>query len=154
MKGREDMDTKYRAIPKYPDRDQDSLKGMHYYDGTFVYGYLVDGYIVGPVVEATSEYINFEYWIPIDKETISQYTGYKDEEGRRIYQGDILRYVDYHAGSQIEGVCIGEAIFEEGGWHLTNSITENILHWYEGEHIEIIGDIHGSPELLRLMEAD
>lgn len=36
----------------------------------YIHGHYVDGFIVGPVVESTDEFINFEYWCPIDIETI------------------------------------------------------------------------------------
>ncbi len=40
------------------------------FDGTYVYGWYVDGFIVGEVIEANEEYIAIEYWIPVEPETV------------------------------------------------------------------------------------
>lgn len=39
-------------------------------DDGYVTGYLVENYLVGPIVEAHEEYINFEWWIPIQVDTV------------------------------------------------------------------------------------
>lgn len=36
----------------------------------YVTGYFVDGYIVGDVLEADSDYMNIEWWIPVDESTL------------------------------------------------------------------------------------
>lgn len=40
------------------------------FDGEYVYGWYVDGYIVGEVMEIGEEWIDFEYHIPIREETL------------------------------------------------------------------------------------
>ena len=40
------------------------------YDGTYVYGWYVDGFIVGKVMDYHDEYIDLEYWVPVDPETV------------------------------------------------------------------------------------
>ena len=40
------------------------------YDGTYVYGWYVDGFIVGKVMDYHDEYIALEYWVPVDPETV------------------------------------------------------------------------------------
>lgn len=64
---------KFRGKSKLPAEDMKMLGIEH--DNGWVYGYYVDGYIVGPVVESTEEYIALEWWCPVHRETVGQYTG-------------------------------------------------------------------------------
>lgn len=36
----------------------------------YVYGYYVDGYIVGPVVDVGDDHIDLEYWCKVDPDTV------------------------------------------------------------------------------------
>ncbi|KAF1295168.1 hypothetical protein BAU15_05295 [Enterococcus sp. JM4C] len=42
----------------------------------YIHGFYVDGYIVGKVIEANSEYISLENWCPVDVDTLQM----EDEE--------------------------------------------------------------------------
>lgn len=39
-------------------------------DWGYVHGYYVDGYILGAIEESTEEYIEPEFWCPIEKDTL------------------------------------------------------------------------------------
>ena len=79
-----------------------------------------------------------------NSQVLSQYTGLKDKNGKEIYEGDIC--------SVDGGENIYEIIFYMGGfmvavlprkiriYHIGNSLFNNI---------EIIGNIHENPELLK-----
>ncbi len=67
----------FKAIPKPGILDANDYSDYHVplpelegYDGTYVYGWYVDGFIVGEVIEANDEYIAIEYWVPVDPETV------------------------------------------------------------------------------------
>lgn len=39
-------------------------------DEGYVYGWYVDGYIVGGMVEENEDYCSLEYWVPVIKDTV------------------------------------------------------------------------------------
>lgn len=65
------MKFKAKPRPEFLEEQEDEcwLFDLMDNDG-YVTGYIVDNYLVGEIIEANDEYINFEWWIPIDKETL------------------------------------------------------------------------------------
>lgn len=75
---------------------------------------------------------------------IMQYTGLKDNNGREIYEGDIVKRV-YNSGSSF----VGEVIFEEATYFMRNDEQYAFLaNQYDSETLEVIGNIHENPHLL------
>jgi len=104
----------------------------------WVYGYYVerDGVWYGMIYDKNG------LGIKVDKETVEQYTGLKDKNGKEIYEGDIVKFEDTkHIGI----VCLkdGEFLVEE----LPKRNAVRLL-WCE-KHAEIIGNIYENPELLK-----
>ena len=83
---------------------------------------------------------NFE---PVIPSTIGQYTGLTDKNGKKIFEGDIVECELYEEIGQI-AYHESEAMFvvEFDTW-LTD-----FDHMY-GKDLEIIGNIHDNPELLK-----
>lgn len=79
------------------------------------------------------DYASAIYSYEVIPETIGQYTGLKDNNGIKIFEGDILR--DY--GNEIEEWTVS---FEDGGFIGTfDNVCE---HLYEISDLEVIGNIH------------
>ena len=81
-------------------------------------------------------------------ETVSQFTGLADKNGRKIFEGDIVRYGD----------GIYRVIFEQrnGTAYFGIAISE-IETWYFGNNVpakqmEVIGNICDNPELLEVKQ--
>lgn len=62
---------KFKAKPKMVDQTPSDFDIPVDAEG-YVRGWYVDGFIVGEVIESTEEYINLEYWCPVDVSTLEQ----------------------------------------------------------------------------------
>ena len=97
---------------------------------------------------------------PVIPETVGQFTGLTDKNGKRIFEGDIVKCTDtindfefnavvefgnpngeYNWGYQLKFISGEESNFD-------------ILCWVDmeetGAYIEVIGNIHDNPEILKV----
>ncbi|HCW3194937.1 TPA: hypothetical protein OXD26_001781 [Listeria monocytogenes] len=76
-------------------------------------------------------------------ETVGQYTGLKDKNGKKIFEGDV--------GWDEHNECYGVVKFEEGKFlYVWENLVEDL--WEVADNIEVIGNIHENPELLEETE--
>lgn len=76
----------------------------------------------------------------IDPETVGQYTGLTDKNGKRIFEGDI---VDYISSDVIGNPKTGTIIVED----MTDYDT--MIYLNHSDELQIIGNIYDNPELLK-----
>lgn len=111
-------------------------------DGKWVIGSLIaepenEGYVIGSIL-----------WVlAIDNGTIGQYTGLEDKNGKKIFEGDIVR-VWKDGELQDEGVVV----FGYGSFEVRQNQKEDgiclCFCYSEQMEFEIIGNIYDNPELL------
>ena len=78
--------------------------------------------------------------VTVIPETVGQYTGLTDKNGKRIFEGDI---VDYISSDVIGNPKTGTIIVED----MTDYDT--MIYLNHSDELQIIGNIHDNPELLR-----
>ena len=144
-------------------------------DGKWLYGLYSDDYVYDTdfpcIVPLRSEPDDGDW--AIDRSTVGQYTGLTDKNGKKIFEGDIVRYNTYDDFDCHSVVCFGKYNQDGSGgeYHPTVCFgwfvevdnftvpdfleptnfedylkTQNLLE--VALNCEIIGNIHDNPELL------
>lgn len=117
-----------------------AMDSNEHLNGRWVHGYLSD-----------KNYINdksLKGEFLVDENTICQYTGLTDKNGKKIFEGDILRHADetilktvwndrkYGFATQ----CVkGSVLLKDCKWRLWE---------FESDEVEVIGNVFDNPELL------
>ena len=116
--------------------------------GEWVFGDLVHSqYKIGDT--CVGQYGNTVGIHQVNPETVGQFTGLTDKNGKKIFEGDIVQYY---------GTYALEVFIENGHtktrWFdtVTNSECTELFFGHDEEalgEVEVIGNIHDNPELLR-----
>ena len=108
------------------------------------------------IVECCPAKFNFKMmnYFPIDFETVGQYTGLTDKNGKKIFEGDIIKYKNTD-GIKFNGVAltvIGKVVYNEKNASFAISGKDEIgakhYDYFPIKNIEVIGNIFDNPELL------
>ncbi len=87
----------------------------------------------------------------VNPETVGQFTGLKDRNGKDIYEGDYLVCKQYLGGNFVEYATErGHVVFDAGAFCLKRKqgVFRAFRCWFDNYKIEIIGNVHENPELL------
>lgn len=107
--------------------------------GKWIHGTPIEDYMINGIVEVNGEYIAIEQWVSVDPSTISQYTGLRDKNGKKIFDGDI--------GWDDHTECWGVVVFDEGRFKYVWETVADDLYEVTSD-IEVIGNKWQNPELL------
>ena len=82
-------------------------------------------------------------------ETVGQFTGLIDKNGKKIFEGDVLQFNYTGENRGVEGKAI--VIFEYGKFGVLWSWHKEFvcLNGFANTTIEVIGNIHDNPEMLK-----
>ncbi len=122
----------------------------------WIYGYLLknanDDYMIGYKEKLDEKYNNTNQDIfhilehQINPKTIGQYTELKDKNGKKIFEGDIIKFI-YENKEKIRAI-----VFEKGEFLAKDDTTAfgpTFRHIRLCSNIEVIGNIYDNPELLK-----
>lgn len=111
-----------------------TIPGNEHLNGTWVHGYLSDeNYIYDKSLEG--EFL-------VDENTICQYTGLTDKNGKKIFEDDIVQVGWYKGTVEYEDGCFAIK------WNNIKFIRKDLGYWANLDGFQTIGNIYDNPELL------
>lgn len=119
------------------------FRGKCYCMGTWLYGSLVSTVYQGQYIISLkdiydTEEINFEN-VEVNPETVGQFIGMYDKNGKEIYEGDIVHCFYGNIGLEFTGTVT----YADGEYIILDEDNEYVLpQFYGDKHLEIIGNIH------------
>lgn len=96
---------------------------------------------------------------PVYPDTIGQYTGFTDKNGRKAFEGDcinhhfgpeigIIRYGQYQNTFNDDQFAAHIGFYVEWKGPQANSLRKDLGFWLSLNGVSIIGNIHDNPELM------
>ena len=118
--------------------------------GKWYYGFYTEGYYLDGTPVAWIEVVDRkkkETDSPtVDPNTVGQYTGLTDKNGKKIFEGDVCRF--YGTDGYSDYVVFWDDTVSQWTVRQIDLGEKDVLDGYFTECCEIIGNIHDNPELL------
>lgn len=140
------------------------FRGKRIDNGEWVEGWLTEDTIIGnktyvaPVIHIKDSRLFATEWHEIDPDTVGEYTGLKDKNGKMIFEGDILKIAKTMNGVGYYYIPpLDYPVNVVVKWDLCSWMWETLCEdkryigfpdawcYYEAE---VIGNIHDNPELM------
>ena len=148
------------------------FRGKRTDNGEWIYGDLMQNVDCIKIREQEKDVKHIAKSFEIDLETVGQYTDLADKNGKRIFEGDIIRYTfdspdDPTATENGLKVRTGRIFWSDwrasfavtAGINGSASINNDVARYVRGRQVyeyvrgantvEVIGNIHDNPELLK-----
>lgn len=95
--------------------------------------------------------LNSPDWFEVDPKTVCQYVGIKDKDGKELYEGDICPIEGIPCYVQYSGFWGVKFSFKAnfGSYSFTDICNHFSGRDFVCDDIEVIGNIHDNPELLK-----
>ncbi len=141
------------------------FRGKRKDNGEWVEGYYVCvggkfHYILTGQIDLMSGYPRF-FYCEVIPETVGQYTGLADKNGKKIFEGNIVKHINVF--EEINSPEIGVVVYEQSeccfeiqrtyknpeNVHIPTSTRVTYIIPDKRNLYEIIGNIHDNPELLK-----
>lgn len=85
---------------------------------------------------------------------LMQSTGLEDNNGKEIFEGDIVQFEDYYMESDLPYINNGIVEWSQGRFNITNRCSVDMEDLLDGEFLDLttIGNIYDNKELLEVTE--
>lgn len=129
------------------------FRGKKKGDGKWIQGLLFANIFKNPVIRYFKEF-PFQNCLPLQKdyevlpETVGQYTGLTDKNGRKIFENDIVIVTTINIDEE-DGY--GIIVWDEDAARYIIELLSIVIDFDNvyGHEVEVIGNIHDNPELLK-----
>ena len=90
------------------------------------------------------------FWYEVNADTVGQFTGLHDSDGREIYEGDVLNnsYGCLGVSYKQEWAAFVACWVDKTGYYHEYLLDEIVNTPVRGSEIKVIGNIHDNPSLL------